>query len=247
MVEIALSGSNPPMCHGAGLKHAILGDLVMSMEIVNPKGDIVTISDRDELRVAAGSLGLLGPIVSLTLRLVKTTYAILSPKVLPAETGIPRPGSSDASAIDNFNSDAAKYYCEWFWFPGNAAKTLWINCWDDNGIKKNAKDYPSPIEAEFQGLGIYLTDKLREISNAKNFAEIFAAESMAFVPKNVNITTQVANALHFARGIQNIHVVNTEWHIGIPRKNGGNAPDLEFVRKIWWIIMDGISEQQKKK
>jgi len=69
--------------------------------------------------------------------------------------------------------------------------------------------------------------------------------SMDLLPKNVSITIQVANALHFARGIQNIHLLNIEWHIGIPTKTGTNLPDFDFARKAWWVVMDGLVKRQQ--
>jgi len=226
----------------------VVGDLVESMEIVNPKGAIVTISDKQELRAAAGCLGLLGPVVSLTLRLVKTKYTVLEPKIVPGEQGIPRIGSSDTANINIFNADASKYYCEWFWFPGNAKKTLWINCWNDNGKKQDAKDYPSKFEAQLQGLGLVMADTLAKILDTHLFTKTMADLSMTSLPKEpTSITTQVANGLHFARGIQNIHLLNIEWHIGIPKKAGTNNPDFDIARKAWWVIMDRISQQQAEK
>jgi len=66
---------------------------------------------------------------------------------------------------------------------------------------------------------------------------------MDHLPQGKEITTQIANALHFARGIQNFDVLNTEWHIGIPSDNEGK-PQFDLVREVWWATMDTVRSLQ---
>jgi len=135
-----------------------------------------------------------------------------------------------------------------FGFQEIPKKTLWINCWNDNGKREDAKDYPSKCESQLQGLGLVMADTLAKILDTKLFTKTMADLSMTSLPKEpTSITTQVANGLHFARGIQNIHLLNMEWHIGIPKKAGTNNPDFDVARKTWWVIMDRISQQQAEK
>jgi len=249
MVEIALCSSNAPMCHGAGIDHQVLGDLVVEMEVINPSGTIVTIKG-DELKAAAGCLGLLGPVVSLTFNLPKTQYGKMQPRVAKATDGIPRFETPlDDARVKKFNEDAKKFYSEWFWFTGMTDQSLWINCWDCNGDKNKRENYPSNFTSWGEGLGLVATNAGAELFKNKTewFTKLFAHFSMLALPKDgEEHVTQVANLIHFARGIQNYHLLNMEWHIGIPKRAGSDEPDFAVARKVWWVIMDRIIAQQAK-
>ena len=51
MVEITFGGSNAPICHGAGLKHSSLSDLVVSMDYVDANGVLQTIDGMRDFSV----------------------------------------------------------------------------------------------------------------------------------------------------------------------------------------------------
>lgn len=51
MAEISFGGSNAPICHGAGLAHPTLSDLVAAIEFVNAKGEIQVVDDPRLLKV----------------------------------------------------------------------------------------------------------------------------------------------------------------------------------------------------
>ena len=80
MVEITWGGSNAPICHGAGLRHKTLSDLVAEVEFVNARGRLQRCRIVALLRTAAGCFGLLGIVTSLTLKLDPMTYATLRPE-----------------------------------------------------------------------------------------------------------------------------------------------------------------------
>ena len=77
------------------MDHASLSDYVAAVEYVDADGEIQVVEDPDELRVAAGSLGLLGVLLSVTLRVREMSYAKWQPQIVdvPLEEYIPRPGS----------------------------------------------------------------------------------------------------------------------------------------------------------
>lgn len=93
MVEITWGGSNAPICHGAGLRHRTLSDLVAEVEFVNAHGKLQTVSDPALLRAAAGCFGLLGIVTSLTLKLDKMSYAALRPTSPRLALAVPPPAS----------------------------------------------------------------------------------------------------------------------------------------------------------
>src|SRR3712207_6397775 len=131
MVEITWGGSNAPICHGAGLRHKTLSDLVAEVEFVNARGELQTVSDPALLKAAAGCFGLLGIMTSLTLKLDPMTFATLRPEsprlalAIPPPAGFPVPPAIDMSGITLADLEQARsrfvaqcendYYSEWFW------------------------------------------------------------------------------------------------------------------------------------
>lgn len=53
------------------------------------------------------------------------------------------------AAFEKFKDQSETgYYAEWFWWPNS--KKCWTNCWKDDGDRKDAREYPSPIAVKFQ-------------------------------------------------------------------------------------------------
>ena len=74
IVETTFGGTISAMCHGAGIAHQTLSDLVVEVEYVDPNGELRTVSDPELLKAASGALGLLGVVTAYTIRLNKMTY-----------------------------------------------------------------------------------------------------------------------------------------------------------------------------
>ena len=103
--------------------------------------------DPDELRAASGSFGLLGVVVSLTLRLDAMGVAELVPVHIPLPLAIPPPKGYTVpkqvatmiekakiteaqfeKARDDFIQRCEEdYYLEWFWF--RYQESAWVNTW----------------------------------------------------------------------------------------------------------------------
>ncbi|MBW3609008.1 MAG: hypothetical protein KY463_11750, partial [Actinobacteria bacterium] len=105
---------NAPVCHGAGLRHKTLSDLVAEVEFVNARGELQTVSDAALLKAAAGCFGLLGIVTSLTLKLDPMTYATLRPEsprlplAIPPPAGFPVPSAVDMSGISQADLEEAE-------------------------------------------------------------------------------------------------------------------------------------------
>ena len=159
MSEISWGGSNAPICHGAGLRHQTLSDLVHEIELVNARGELQVINDTEVIKAAAGCFGLLGIVVSLTLKVNKMTYAVCYGQKIPMELMIPPLNQEivpdEVRMLEyttplmleqgkaNFEVRAKNaFYSEWFWFVGQ--KEGWQNCWDtDDSAEASSKPYPS--------------------------------------------------------------------------------------------------------
>jgi hypothetical protein len=262
MVEITWGGSNAPICHGAGLRHKTLSDLVAEVEFVNARGHLQTVSDPALLKAAAGCFGLLGIVTSLTLKLDKMSYATLQPTAprlalaVPPPQGFRVPPAVDMRSISQADLDHATsrfvtqcesaYYSEWFWFPYQ--ELAWVNCWRNDGARADAQPYPSEQETHVEEMGEYLVEvqtntTWRRLPGRKQ-AELFGALAMAALPKDVSIVTPVSDALHFQRGIQNFRVRDMEFQIPIPpRADDPSRADWSICQRAWWDVIRNVYER----
>jgi hypothetical protein len=184
MVEITFGGSISPICHGAGLKHKTLSDLVVEVEYVDCNGKLHTISDPDLLKSAAGAFGLLGVVTAYTLRLDKMTYTSMKPFRCPIELAIPPPqeyidaarkgdkkykwikdltDQHSQETIDNALKDFIRraendYYAEWFWFT--LQRDAWVNTWDNTGLQSQASEIPDDLQVFLQWLEEWLAETI---------------------------------------------------------------------------------------
>ena len=262
MVEITWGGSNAPICHGAGLRHKTLSDLVAEVEFVNARGELQTVSDRALLKTAAGCFGLLGIVTSLTLKLDPMTYASLRPEsrrlalAVPPPAGFRVPRAVDMRNISRADLEKARrrfvrrcerdYYAEWFWFPYQ--ENAWVNCWQNDGARRDARPYPSEEETRIQQAGTSLVQLLVDTEwlhlPGRTQAEMFGGLAMAALPSDVSIVTPVIEALHFQRGIHNLRVRDMEFEIPIPpRADDPTRPDWSICQRAWWDVIRNVYER----
>ena len=228
------------------------------VELVNAKGEVQIVDDPAQLEAVAGCFGLLGLVTAITLRLEPMTFAKLQPKTprlaltIPPPDGKAPPGvdmtgvtkEAMAQAWEEFVRHCENdYYAEWFWFPYE--KECWVNCWDNDGEREKAIDYPSPAEAWWQGVQNYLGELANQtifrLTPARTQAKLMAAMAMLTLPKDQTIITPVIDALHFRRGIQNMRVLDMELEIPIPpRADDPTKPDWALCQKAWWAVIDSI-------
>jgi hypothetical protein len=262
MVEITWGGSNAPICHGAGLRHKTLSDLVTEVEFVNARGELQTVSDRRLLKTAAGCFGLLGIVTSLTLKLDPMTFATLRPEAprlalaVPPPSGFRVPRAVEMRGISRADLARARrrfvrqceddYYAEWFWFPYQ--QNGWVNCWSNDGARKDAKPYPGEEGTRAQQAGIAAVQVLTDTEWLKLpgriQAELFASIAMSGLPTDVTIVTPVIEALHFQRGIHNFRVRDMEFEIPIPpRADDPSRPDWSICQRAWWDVIRNVYER----
>lgn len=264
MVEITWGGSNGPICHGAGLRNQTLSDLVAEIEFVNPKGELQTVSDPEDLRSASGAFGLMGVVTSITLKLDRMTYARLEPVktrvalTIPPPDGFVVPAEVDMSGVDAAALEAARqdfitratesYYAEWFWFT--LEPDCWVNTWHNDGDAADSRDYPGDLASWFQAKEEYLAQLLTQ-STVFNWlpetlqAQMLAKGAMTLLPADEVIVTPLIDGLHFRRGIQNMRVFDMEWEIPIPAlPDDSTKPDWSICQRAWW---EAIAEVYKWK
>ena len=259
MSAITLGGSNAPICHGSGWETKTLSDLVTELEYVNANGDLVTVNDKTLLRSAAGCFGLLGIVVSLTLRLDTMSCARMQPRARPVVLSIPPPrgywvprnvdlrGVTPAQKEEAFRamveSFEKKYYNEYFWFP--LQRECWINCWENDGNVNNAEIYPtnceSMMEAFFQAVLNFANIKIFRWLLPVISTSIIGWGAMKNLTQRQDYVVWLPDALHFVRGIQNLRCLDMEWEIPIPSlPDDETKPDWSIVQKCWWDVITSV-------
>ncbi|KAI5792562.1 hypothetical protein DFH27DRAFT_485502 [Peziza echinospora] len=267
MVEITLGGSNVPICHGAGLRHKTVSDIVRKISYVDANGNPQTVdgSNPELLRAAAGSFGLLGVITHITFELDKMTYAVMKPEKTNVNLAIPPPADYtvppalqkfyfpsqlSAARAEFVNKANTKYFSEWFWFPYQ--DEVFVNCWDTTTDRTGVKDYPSPPDVFLQWLqgwigGVLNDDPLWRalpgLWQATILGTLAHTSQPPYGPLDTEIRTYLTDALHFRRGIQNMRVRDMELQIPIPPlASDPTKPDYGIVQRAWW---DAILETYK--
>eukprot|EP00521_Asterionellopsis_glacialis_P016031 CAMPEP_0195308760 /NCGR_PEP_ID=MMETSP0707-20130614/38395_1 /TAXON_ID=33640 /ORGANISM="Asterionellopsis glacialis, Strain CCMP134" /LENGTH=587 /DNA_ID=CAMNT_0040373047 /DNA_START=157 /DNA_END=1920 /DNA_ORIENTATION=+ len=265
IVEITFGGSNAPICHGAGKKTTTLSDLVASIEFVNSMGELQTVDDPFQLRSVSGCFGMLGVVTSITMKLNPQTFARMMPMkkrlalTIPPPKGFQIPEAVDMSGIkslmleqafEEFKSSCEQdYYVEYLWFP-NQTK-CWINNWKNDGNASDAKQYPGPILTEVQELVTKFGDIMTCILPRRFQMNFHGICSMLFYLPERNksnpIVTPVSEAIHFTRGIHNMHAYTMEWEIPIPGlKSDPSKPDWTVCQKAWWVVIKSFYDRFEK-
>ena len=257
IVEITFGGSNATICHGAGSRHRTLNDLVTSVELVNARGEVQVVDDAEQLRAAAGCLGLLGIVTAVTFKLEPMTYAVLQPVrrrlalTIPPPPGFAVPAGVDMTGVDQAAMDAAwtefvracqnDYYAEWFWFPYQ--RDCWINTWADDGTREAASRYPDELETLSQEVGEYVGDLVTSsvfrgrLVPGRWQALLLGSAAMASLPTG-RIVTPVIDAIHFRRGVHDMPVLDLELEIPVPASaTDPTAPDWTVCRDAWWAAV----------
>lgn len=264
MVEITIGGSNVPICHGGGIQHKTLSDLVRKIEYVDANGKHQEVTDPKLLKAAAGAFGLLGVVTHVTMELDKMTYAEMKPLKQDVNLAIPPPsGFTVPSAIAKKYTAAQletargefirkagnNYYSEWFWFPYQ--QDAFVNCWDRTDKKLGAIDYPTYPDLFLQWVqgwlgGVINDDPLFRKLPGHWQAVLLGTLAMVAMPPqlgiiNKNIKTYLIDGLHFRRGVQNMRVRDIELQIPIPAlASDPSKPDWGVVQKAWWDAIAAV-------
>ncbi|KAG8527946.1 uncharacterized protein KY384_006862 [Bacidia gigantensis] len=249
-VEITMGGSNSTICHGAGINHPTLSDLVRSIEYVDVNGEVrnVDMADPDLLKSASGCFGLLGVITHITFECDPISTAVMRPQKLEVIDAVPPPPDMKDSDIpgplrkprsqkerqiaqENFEKRANNdYYAEWFWFPYSSL--VWVNTWAMDPSTKNVVEYPSKTKTVFQVFGTIAMNIAQNIVakiDALQFQPLKQTTFLSWLAmKNLDerkdsekpIRALLPDALHFQRGVQNIRVRDLEVELPLHAKKG---------------------------
>ncbi|KAM5353643.1 hypothetical protein ACJ41O_000293 [Fusarium nematophilum] len=249
-VEITFGGSNATICHGAGINHPTLSDLVRSIEYVDVHGQVRTVNmaDANLLKAASGCFGLLGVVTHITFECDPMSTAVMYPVKLdvidaippppdmkdsdiPAPLRKPRTQKQREDALQEFERRANEdFYAEWFWFPYSSQ--VWVNTWKTDENTKDVVNYPSYAKTFIQVLGTSIMNMGQNLMQRIDALQSRPYTQTTFLSwlamKNLDerkenekpIRTLLPNALHFQRGVQNIRVRDIEVEIPLHAKKG---------------------------
>lgn len=232
-------------------------------------------TDPDLMKAASGCFGLLGVITHITLEMMPMTYAVMRPQKLHITEAIPLPpGMTNedlphalrpenpmtkeqrAKAQAAFEDKARNnFYAEWFWFPYTSK--VWVNCWDTTHDPEGEEEYPSDAQVVVQWFQtvaaqvLQVSDAIADLQDTFAWAQTtlmstFALYAMPEVTDSQSaIKTQLPNALHFRRAIQNVRVLDTEMEIPLLPKSGIALSEAKFedeidfsnVQQAWWAAV----------
>jgi len=276
LVEISFGGSTSPMAHGTGLTHPTMADLVTEVEFVNANGELQRVTSANQMRAAAGALGVMGVIVAVVMKLERMTYAQMKPYKTPAVLAVPPPppewcpngkswpipGQLDIHASLAQLKGAQKtfetqiehdFYNEYFWFPFQPKS--FVNCWHNDGDKAKSKTMSNctALSQDVQGtLGSAANAVLGAFQSSGKFMTHFVTWSAVQVLPDMSDakepeTTPVIEAYYFRRGLHNMTMWDMEMIIPIPgRKDKPDKPDWCVINRAWWDCINKIYEYAER-
>ncbi len=152
---------------------------------------------------------------------------------------------AEADFISHCEND---YYAEWFWF--SLYPKCWVNCWKNDGLEQDSKDYPTSFMTKLQETEEYLAElsnqSIMKLLPAKWQASLLSDAAMLTLPAEREVTMPLIDGLHFQRGIQNMRALDMEFQIPIPALPNGK-PDWSICQKAWWDAIVTVYEWMEKK
>lgn len=147
------------------------------------------------------------------------------------------------------------FYAEWFWFPYTSK--VWVNCWNTTDDPEGETEFPSDTHVVLQWFQtvlaqiVQVSEAILDLQHkfAWTQATLLSTVALYLMPEITDdkpaTKTQLPNALHFQRAIQNIRVLDTEMEIpllpksGVPLSEAKFEDEIDFsnVQRAWWAAI----------
>jgi len=249
MHYMSIGGVAMGTCHGGGIGHKTIADRIIEMDYVDSEGELQTINDPELLKIAAGSMGLLGIVTSITYELDQMSYARYQPQHSDLASTLPPPGKEIS---DETKKMFENYYSEFIHYlsPGNNSEPglLWLMTFDNDGKAEDSTQIIDQLENDFQEAMIFgeevaktLLQLLMEYFNSEDYEYwLFgwltgSAARMAMPNLDTPITTTVTEAMHFQRGLHYLIVKAAELIVPLPLLEDGSY-DWRIVQEVVYDI-----------
>jgi len=259
IVETTYGGTISAICHGGGLAHKTLSDLVTDVEFVDANGEVRTVSDPELLKAASGAFGVMGVITAYTIRLDKMTYAAMRPANVPVELAVPPPqeyidaarkgdpkykwikdliAKHSQQTIDDATAKFIKscetdYFLEWIWFP--LASDVWVNTWNNDGLESQSKQIPSDFLAFIQWLEGWLAEVILNWSVLQALPGELQAKLFAFISLAQVSNVQPGDPTCISPFWQADIVVTTQMTNGLHFRRG--LQNMQFYDMEWFLTI----------
>src|SRR5277367_5190442 len=259
IVETTYGGTISAICHGGGLAHKTLSDLVAEVEYVDPNGELRTVSDPELLNAASGTFGVIGIVTAYTIRLDKMTYAAMRPAKVPIELAVPPPqeyidaarkgdpkykwikdlvAKHSQQTIDDatakfINICETYYFVEWIWFP--LASDVWVNIWTNDGLEAQSKQIPSDFLAFIQWLEGWLAEVILNWSVFQALPGEFQAKLFAFISLLHVSDVKPGEPARTFPLLPSDRIVTTQMTNGLHFRRG--LQNMQFYDMEWFITI----------
>ena len=221
-------------CHGAGSTIPPMGDMVISMDIINHEGQIITIdeSNPELLNAARVNLGTMGIMCSITMKVLPMYNLRMIDSRLKVED------LNNTKILRKINEGHQMY--ELFWFP--FSKSVWLKTWDKTkddvtltNTQKTILDFTQFFETYF-GIIFYKLITSQLLYTKTPFIVPMITRTLG---KYSNMVGQCPDMVHYRRFIENGLCYNTEFAIPVDK-------DYENVLKAWQAIQRVIEKYQSQ-
>lgn len=161
--RITTGGILGSICHGSGFSHMTVNDYIRTIEYVDANGVLQTITNPEELHIAAGSFGLLGIVTHVTYEVKRITFAVMQPRKVKTMLAVPpleldqapevlRPELSNEQLQDSIAEFERRaehdHYAEWSWFSYQS--DVLVNTWSTVCDATGAVEYTTPSQTFVQ-------------------------------------------------------------------------------------------------
>ncbi|RIA90986.1 hypothetical protein C1645_768607 [Glomus cerebriforme] len=237
--NVRIGGVVATGCHGARTESRTIVDQVVGLQIVTGDGELHEFSDeinRDEMNAARVSLGLLGIIYRVSLR-VEPMYDLRMIDTYPLKSNF------NAATLKNLieNSDGL----EIFYWPFNSSsketEKLWIKRWIKSiepatlsdlqqVFLRVAQSASTKIAHDFYQLILESPEKTPSITNLAGKVKLIERDEVWKAP----------NAIHYQAGIDNIPCYDLEFAIKADKDFENVVTEIDYVfNKIYDYAKEG--------
>lgn len=211
-------------CHGSGLQQPPLSDFVISMEVIDGRGEVRTLSDEtigaEAMDAARLGFGLFGVIYAITLR-AEPMFNVHH---------VDRTRADMATTLRDLPEVVRGHdYCDLYWFPFSAG--VWLKTYHRTARPATVTPRRARYERTFQHAGMQVARRMCGWLTRHPRHTPRTCRTMAqFIPSR-DVVEPVLGGIHFQTAIELMNARNME--IGFELDD-----DFNNVRRAWQIAVE---------
>ena len=219
-------------CHGSGFSQPPLSDFVVSMDVVDGRGRVRTLSDEtigvEAMDAARLGFGLFGIIHSITMRAVPIFNV----------HHIDRTQANVESTLRDLKQIVTAHdYCDLYWFP--FSKGIWLKTYHRTPLPSTVGRFRARLERAFQQMSMRIGGRIcRWLTRHPQFTPTICRLLGRLIPPR-DVIEPVLGGIHFQTAIEVMRARNME--IGFDLDE-----DFDNVRRAWRIALEHVDRFAKK-